>query len=60
MLDKKGMNIHIAITMPIDTLADSLFPLSTLERILNGSEKGWDHQGKKDTNEEYDAHAYRI
>ena len=54
------MNIHIAITMPVDTLADSLFPLSTLERILNGSEKGWDHQGKKDTNEEYDAHAYRI
>ena len=25
--------------MPVDTLADSLFPLSILERILNGREK---------------------
>ena len=35
MYDKgKEYDIQIAITMPVDTLPDSLFPCSMLERIL--------------------------
>ena len=36
---QKKRNIQIAITMPVDTLADRLFPFSTLLRILKGSAK---------------------
>ena len=35
----KGYDIHIAITMPIDTLVDTLFPGPMLERIPKGSAK---------------------
>ena len=39
MQHDKVYDILIAITMPVDTLTDRLFPCSTLARILKGSAK---------------------